>query len=231
MDCLLRAGHWQLAVEWPPGSGIFPHHERSPYNTLNANLHAAETLALAFTALFEIYERPLNLFFQGARRAVLRTLECQWENGCFPYREHGGVTINYTSLVLWCLLNILEVLPASRRCRFVPEAGLTPALERACAFLRGCVLSGGILDWEANETSTAKYNLWTYLITANVLARVGGEANLEAAARLLDYALGLRTASGLLPMRDRGEEITECAFMQADMVLFLLPLTGGVTRA
>jgi hypothetical protein len=26
-------------------------------------------------------------------------------------------------------------------------------------------------------------------------------------------------------MRDRGEEITECAFMQADMLLFLLPLT------
>ena len=29
---------------------------------------------------------------------------------------------------------------------------------------------------------------------------------------------------GLLPMRDRGEEITECAYMQADMLLFLMPL-------
>ena len=24
-DCLERAGHWQLSIEWPPGSGIFPH--------------------------------------------------------------------------------------------------------------------------------------------------------------------------------------------------------------
>jgi len=29
-------------------------------------------------------------------------------------------------------------------------------------------------------------------------------------------------------MRDRGEEITECAFMQADMLLFLLPFSGLV---
>lgn len=50
-DCLRRAGHWQLSTEWPPGSGIFPHHDRSPHDTLNANLHAAETLMVAFKAI------------------------------------------------------------------------------------------------------------------------------------------------------------------------------------
>lgn len=37
------------------------------------------------------------------------------------------------------------------------------------------------------------------------------------------FLLSKRTDSGLLPMRDRGEEIADCAFMQADMLLFLLP--------
>ena len=226
MDCLLRAGHWQLSSEWPPGSGVFPHHERSPYNTLNANLHAAETLGLAFAVLADVYDRPLNIFFQGARRAVLRTLVCQWENGCFPYRENGGITINYTALVLWCLRNLLEALPADRRDRLAPPDDVARACERACAFLRACVRPDGRLDWEANETSTAKYNLWTYGITANVLLRAGGSADREAAIRLLEYMLSLKTASGLLPMRDRGEEITTCAFMQADLGLFLLPLVG-----
>jgi hypothetical protein len=36
----------------------------------------------------------------------------------------------------------------------------------------------------------------------------------------------MQTASGLLPMRDVGEEITECAYMQADMLLFLLPFSN-----
>ena len=40
-----------------------------------------------------------------------------------------------------------------------------------------------------------------------------------------------RTASGLLPMRDQGEEITECAFMQADMLLFLLPFSALASTA
>ena len=70
--------------------------------------------------------------------------------------------------------------------------------------------------------------MWTYAITYNVLRRVGGERNEAAAARLLRALLSRRTQSGLLPMRDRGEEITECAFMQADMLLFLLPFSGLV---
>ncbi len=225
MDVLQRAAHWQLSIEWPPGSGVFPHHERSPYNTLNANLHAAETLACAYTALEQVYGRRLNLFLEGARRALARTLLCQWPDGCFPYREGAGVTINYTSLVLWCLLNTLDTVPAGAR-RVLATTGDLPAVcERACAFLRSCVDAEGRLLWETNETSTAKHNLWTYLITANVLCRQGGEDHRQAAARLLEYAFSQRTSSGLLPMRDCGEEITECAFMQADMLLFLLPLT------
>ena len=223
MNCLLGAGHWQLSLEWPAGSGVFPHHERSPYNTLNANLHAAETLAVAFAALSEVYGRRLNIFLQGARRAVTRTLTHQWDDGCFPYRDHGGVTINYTSLVLWCLLNVLDVLPPSCSPLVAPPDDVRSAFDRACAFLRGCVTESGALDWEGNETSTAKHNMWTSVITANVLLRVGGDPNVECAERIFRHALSLRTERGLLPMRDRGEAITECAFMQADMLLFMLP--------
>jgi hypothetical protein len=57
-DCLQRMGHWQLGIEWPPGSGVFPHHERSPYDCLNANLHAAETLMAAFRVSEKIFQRP-----------------------------------------------------------------------------------------------------------------------------------------------------------------------------
>jgi hypothetical protein len=225
MDVLQRAAHWQLSSEWPAGSGVFPHHERSPYNTLNANLHAAETLAGAYTALEQVYGRRLNLFLEGARRAIARTLSCQWEDGCFPYREGAGVTINYTSLVLWCLQNILDTVPAGGRRVLATTGDLAAAAERACGFLRRGVDAAGRLRWEENESSTAKHNLWTYLITANVLCRQGGDDNQQVATTLLEYAFSLRTTSGLLPMRDRGEEITECAFMQADMLLFLLPLT------
>lgn len=225
MDVLQRAGHWQLSIEWPPGSGVFPHHERSPYNTLNANLHAAETLALAYTALQNVYGLRLNLFLEGARRAVARTLPCQWPDGCLPYREGAGVTINYTSLVLWCLMNLLDALPDGARRVLATTGDLDAASARAGAFLCTCVDPQGQLLWEQYETSTAKYNVWSYLITANVLCRHGSDAGRDRACRLLRHAFSLRTASGLLPMRDRGEEITECAFMQADMLLFLMPLT------
>lgn len=244
-DCLQRVGHWQLSMEWPAGSGVFPHHERSPHDTLNANLHAAETLLAAYVACEKVYRRRLQIFYQGARRAVLNTLKQQWDNGCFPYRSSGGVTINYTSLVLWCLLNCLDLLheparPAVGRelilegegarglARFAPVDTLHRAFGRATSFLCDCVDPQGNLLWEKNETSTAKYNLWTYAITYNVLRRTGGARNEETAQRLLGALLAKRTASGLLPMRDRGEEITECAFMQADMLLFLLPFAGRV---
>lgn len=226
LDCLQRAGHWQLSLEWPAGSGVFPHHERSPYDTLNANLHAAETLMAAFAALRQVYGRPLNIFFQGARRSVGHTLGEQWPNGCFPYRAGDGITINYTSLVLWCLMNTLDLVPEPLRNGFVPRECAGEAIARATAFLRGCVAEDGSLLWDGNETSTAKHNVWSYAITTHVLRRAGGEENEAAAARLWRYVLSLRTASGLLPMRDRGEEITECAFMQADMLLFLLPFSS-----
>lgn len=222
LDCLDRAGQWQLGIEFPPGSGVFPHHERSPYNTLNAATHAAETLALAHVALDRVYGRRVNIFLEGARRAVANVLACQWDSGCFPYRDYGEVTINYTSLVVWCLLNARDALGTAAG-RLEPDR-LLAACERATGFLRACVGGDGRLLWEGNETSTAKHNIWTYAITAHVLARIGGPENLTAADRLLGWLLAQRAADGLLPMRDAGETITECAFMQADICLFLQPL-------
>ncbi len=243
-ECMQKAGHWQLSIEWPPGSGIFPHHQRSPHDTLNANLHAAETFMAGFKTSQTIFKRPLNIFYQAAKRSVLHTLSCQMPNGCFPYRTSGGVTINYTSLVVWCLLNILDLLDkpmrpglghsidlkasADRFNVFAPTADLQTALTRATTFLCSCIDSDGNLLWEKNETSSAKYNMWTYAITYNVLMRVAGDQNTEAAGRLLKTMLSKRTKSGLLPMRDRGDEVTECAFMQADMLLFLLPFSDLV---
>lgn len=222
MECLQRAGHWYLSIEWPASSGIFPHHERSPYDTLNANLHAGESLAAIFTALKEIYDRPINIFYQGARRTIRHTLGEQWPSGCFPYRADNGITINYTSLVVWCLLNALDTLPQVHyRDDVAPAADVRRSLDMAGAFLRGCIADDGSLLWEENETSTSKYNMWTYALTFNVLRRIGGEENRAAAERLLGYMMALRTPSGLLPMRDRGEVITECAYHQADMLLFL----------
>lgn len=221
LDCLQRAGHWVLSTERPAGSGIFPHHDRSPYDCLNANLHAAESLAVIFAALREVYGQTVNIFCEGARRAVLHTLAEQWPDGCFPYRANDGVTINYTSLVVWCLLNCLEALPEPYRDSLAPAAELQRALAAAAGFLRGCVDDSGGLLWEGNETSTARHNTWSYGLTANVLRRLGGEANAAAAARLLGYLQTLVTPSGLLPMRDSGEPITDCAYMQADLLLFL----------
>jgi len=94
-------------------------------------------------------------------------------------------------------------------------------LENGASFLRSCIKNDGSLDWEKNETSTAKFNTWTYAITANVLSRIGGKENLESSGRITNYLSHMKTGSGLLPMRDRGEEITECLFMQADIALFL----------
>lgn len=223
LNCLERAGHWYLSIERPAGSGAFPHHDRSPYDCLNANLHAGEALAAIFTAVQRVYGRTVNLFYQGARRAIRHTLTLQWPNGCFPYRADDGITINYTSLVVWLLLNALETLPEGHyRADVAPPEDVARALQSAGEFLAGCVAEDGTLLWEGNETSTARHNTWSYALTASVLRRLGGEANQAAATRLLGYALSRRSLSGLLPMRDEGEEITECAYMQADMLLFLL---------
>jgi hypothetical protein len=224
MDCLKKIGHWQLGIEWPAGSGIFPHHERSPYDTLNANLHAAETLMCCFAALWKIYGVPLNIFLQGSRRTVEHTATLQWKNGCLPYRANNGATINYTSLVLWLLLNSREILPPEFG--YAPAAVMNKMLAQGAKFLRSCIAADGSLLWEKNETSSAKHNVWTYAITYNVLRRISGRDNEVAAEKLLRKMSKLRTKSGLLPMRDTGEEITECAFMQADMLLFLLPLAN-----
>lgn len=220
-DCLQRVSHWVLSIEWPVGSGIFPHHDRSPYDTLNANLHAAETLAASFTACREVYGRTLNLFFQGARRSVQHTIQEQWENGCFPYRSNNGITINYTSLVVWCLLNVRDVLPEHYRQQLAGADDIRRSLQSASGFLCGCIGDDGRLLWDGNETSTARGNIAPYALTWNVLRRIGDDESLAAAARLKDYLLSVHTESGLLPMRDEGEEITRCAYKQADMLLYL----------
>lgn len=221
MDCLQKAGHWFLALEWPAGSGIFPHHERSPYDTLNANAHSVESLVLIFRCLEKIYGRNINLFLQGAKRGFAHTLPLQWENGCYPYRKNNGSTINYTSLVLWCFLNALENLPEELRFGWPDQSIVKKHFDKAATFLCACINNDGTLAWDENETSTAKYNIWTYAITANVLSRIGGKENFESAARILKYVISLKTGSGILPMRDRGEEISECLFMQADIALFI----------
>lgn len=225
MDCLQKAGHWFLALEWPSGSGIYPHHERSPYDTLNANAHSVESLTLIFYCLEKIYGRNINIFLQGARRGLIHTLPMQWESGCYPYRCNNGSTINYTSLVLWCFLNALEILPEKFRFGWPDLTIIKKHFDKAAFFLCSNINQDGSLDWEKNETSTAKYNIWTYAITANVLTRIGGEANCDSAKRILKRLISLKTGIGLLPMRDYGEEITECLFMQADIFLFMLPFS------
>lgn len=227
MDSLIKAGHWFLSIEWPAGSGIFPHHERSPYDTLNANAHTVESLALIYQSLDSIYSRRINLFLEGARRGFAHTLPLQWENGCYPYRRNTGSTINYTSLVLWCFLNMLEVLPKNVLTNAWPTGDeIKTHWSQAAAFLTSCIDKKGGLKWEENETSTAKHNMWTYAITYNVLMRLGGDENRIAADKLLRYILARKTTNGLLLMRDEGEEITDCLFMQADMFLFLFVMNN-----
>jgi hypothetical protein len=227
MDCLQKAGHWFLSIEFPPGSGIFPHHERSPYDTLNASMHAADALILIHRALNDIYGKPVNIFLQGARRAVEHTLPLQWDNGCMPYRDYGFTTINYTSLVLWCLLNTLENLPeyASIPTSWMDNQKCYQAIIRGCEYLRNCINDDGSLKWAEYETSTARNNMWTYFITLNVLLRVDGKANIPAIEKLMKFIVTQIGNKGLPRMRDEGEEITKCAFMQADILMFTLPFS------
>lgn len=226
MDCLEKAGHWFLSIEWPAGSGIFPHHERSPYDTLNATAHSVESLALIFQCLSQIYKKRSAIFLEGARRGFAHALPLQWENGCYPYRRNQGSTINYTALVLWCFLNALEVLSEKPRIGWPEQKAVKKHFDKAASFLLSCIDKKGALKWEDNETSTAKHNVWTYAIAANTLNRIGGKANNEGVRKILKYLAKMKTQSGLPPMRDEGEEITECLFMQADTGLFLKDLKG-----
>lgn len=221
MDCLANAGHWLLSIERPSGSGAFPHHERSPYDTLNANAHAVESLALIHRCLGDVYQRPVNIFLEGARRGFLHTLPLQWPNGCYPYRANNGSTINYTALVLWCFLNTCEITPSQILKTWLDSREIDETLRRSTDFLRACVCDDGRLKWDEHETSSAKHNLWTYAITHNVLKRVGGAANLRTAERLMKFILDHRGDSGLPSMRDEGEPVFHCLFMQADIYMFL----------
>ena len=69
-------------------------HERSPYDTLNANLHAGETLAARYAALESVYGRPVNIFLQGARRSILHTLDLHLVAHALPARGHRGAGSN-----------------------------------------------------------------------------------------------------------------------------------------
>lgn len=224
MDSLKKAGHWFLSIEFPAGAGIFPHHERSPYDTLNANAHAGESLALIYKVLKDIYGTPVNIFRAGAGRAFKHTLTEQAVSGCFPYRAVGGMTVNYTSLVLWCMLNVYEVLAPEDILGLPKHSEFDVAADLGAHFLNSCIDEEGRIIWEPNETTTAKHNIWTYAITANVLFRLGGDKNITKARLLLHRLFSIRTRSGLLPMRDCGPEITQCAFMQADILMFLIPI-------
>ncbi len=222
LDCLQKAAMWQVALEWPAGSGVFPHHERSPYDTLNANLHAAETCMAAYTAIKRVYGRPLNLLLQAALRAINHTLPLQWDNGCYPYRSTHGVTLNYTAVVMWCMLNIRDLGAISGEPHEQPvNQAAEASLQKAAAFLIAGIRPDGRLDWEKYESSTARHNIWAYLICLNVLLRVGSAEACDAADRIWGFVRSLRTPGGLLPMRDEGEVITRCAYMQADMLNFL----------
>ncbi len=122
--------------------------------------------------------------------------------------------------MIWCVLNAFDILEDQEISPVLKKKTLD-SFSKASAFLGACIAPDGSLLWEENETTTAKYNMWTYAITINVLRRLGGQQNIENAEKLFKYICGLRTSSGLLPMRDRGEEITGCTFMQADIFLFL----------
>ena len=220
MDSMQKAGHWFLSIEWPAGSGVFPHHERSPYDTLNAGSHAIESLFLIYKTMKKTYGKTINIFHAGALRGLNNLLKNQWTDGCYPYRNYGNSTINYTSLVIWCILNSFDILE-DQEIDHTLKKKTFDSFSRAAEFLRSCIDDDGSLLWEKNETTTAKYNIWTYAITINVLRRLGGKRNIEKANKLFGYISKMRTKSGLLPMRARGEEIIACTFMQADILLFL----------
>ena len=132
------------------------------------------------------------------------------------------ITINYTALVLWCFLNTLELLPKDICQRILPDIkSINHRFVRAASFITSSICENGQLKWDENDTTTAIHNMWTYAISYNVLMRIGGDDNYAAAGRLKDYMTDKITPCGLLPMRDEGEDITHCLFMQADVGLFL----------
>lgn len=219
-DAMKKAGLWYIGLEAPPLSGAFPHHERSPYDTLNATTHAVEALAAIYSACHEKYHLRINIFLAAAQRGLLHLATQQDCHGSFPYRSFGGISINYTALVTWLLLNTREILPPEFL-GIAPEH-LDTLLQNAATFLCKTILPDGTFNWDAFETSCARHNIWCYVICWNVLRRLQrkNEADL-----LLNKLQTLLTPSSLLPMRDCGEEITECAYMQADILLFLLPFS------
>lgn len=220
LDAMKKAGLWYIDLEMPPRSGAFPHHERSPYDTLNGTMHAVEALTFIYSACQQKYRLNVNIFLMAAQRGLRHLATQQDAAGSFPYRSHGEVSINYTALVVWLMLNTREVLPPEYF-GFAAE-DLDKLLQNAADFLCQTILPDGSFNWDTFETSCARHNIWCYVICWNVLLRLQRktEANL-----LLDKLLKMRTSSGLLPMRDCGEEITECAYMQADILLFLLPFS------
>ena len=217
LTALRRAGLWFVGMETPAWSGVFPHHERSPYDTPNATLHSVEALGLIYHALRDGYGIRVNIFRAAAFRGLRHALAQQRADGCVTYRSSGGVTINYTALVLYLAMNFLEL--------WTPEdiafeqIAADDFLARGGDFLAGAVQPDGLFKWDELETTCARHNVWTYALVWNVLRRLG---RAREAGLIADRLRQWRSADGgLLPMRDVGEPITRCAFMQADMLLFL----------
>jgi prenyltransferase beta subunit len=229
-NLLMKACLWQISIERPAGSGVFPHHDFSPFDTLNANLHAADTLMSAYIVLKKIYFKNLHIFFQASKRAINHTILLQSPDGSFHYRDYGGITINYTSVVLWCMLNVRDYLSREDLIEGYFLGGFKSlisdkeieAFNKGATFLRKCVSNNGQMIWDQNETSWARGAIWTYFITINVMLRIGGQDNILKAEKLLEYVLSKRTNSGLLALVEDKEEITMCAYMQADILCFIL---------
>lgn len=220
LDAMRKAGLWYIGLETPAWSGAFPHHERSPYDTLNGTMHAVEALGFIYSALKKGYGLRVDIFRAAAFRGLRHLIPQQWDNGCFPYRSFGGITINYSALVLYLILNFRDnCLPEEWRAENID---LSEVLRKGVSFLCASLNSDGSLKWEENETSCAKHYVWTYALVFNVFKRMNCR---DEAEMILKKMLSLRTPDGLLPMLDNDPDIIHCAYMQADILLFLMPFT------
>src|SRR5690606_32975933 len=121
-----------------------------PYDCLNANLHGAEMLMASYRALADVYGQRINLLLHAACRAVEHTLPLQHETGYFPYRANAGITINYTAMVTWCLLNLLDWSPEPQ---WGQTIGAQQALHKAGDFLIQSFDPQTGLNWQQFESS------------------------------------------------------------------------------
>ncbi len=165
---------------------------------------------------------------RAARRAMLRTMDLQDENGMFPYWADESVkpdrkrTVGYTAEICRNFLSIAELLdlvePELRR--------MNACLRRAAGFLDGCVRKDGSINWRF-ESTTAKHRTWVYLAVAEVLLRVDPHRHADTIERLMVYCCKklYDYDRGLLSVTDTPEApVYECAPLQARMLLSMLDM-------